>query len=101
MQNRKARNLKTNTKTATEHSTFELYLHGLGAIIGLGILVLPFLVIALYGAVSIYLLIAAGFIALLIGMLIYDISLKYKAEPYSFLREQWVKNTHLYTVSCL
>lgn len=71
---------------AHEHSTWELYFHGLAAIIGLGILVLPLIVIGLYGVLSIYMVIAAGFIALLIGMLIYDISLKHKEDPYAFLR---------------
>ena len=70
----------------SEHSTLELYLHGLGTIIGLGILILPILTIVYYGLLSIYLVIAAGFLALLIGMLIYDISLRHRVDPYSFLK---------------
>lgn len=69
------------------HSFFELYFHGLAGVIGLGILVIPLFVALVYGGVfSIYMVIGAGFIALLIGMLIYDISITHNHDPYNFLK---------------
>jgi amino acid transporter len=70
-----------------EHSVSDLYLHGLAGIIGLGILVLPIFVALVYGGpLSIYMVIGAGFVALLIAMLIYDISLTHSHDPYNFLK---------------
>ncbi len=70
-----------------EHSVSDLYLHGLAGIIGLGVLVLPIFIALVYGgAFSVYLVIAAGFVALLIAMLIYDISLTHSHDPYNFLK---------------
>ncbi|MBE5729528.1 amino acid permease [Candidatus Parvarchaeota archaeon] len=71
---------------AYEHSVPELYLHGLAAMIGLGILVLPVIAFLLYSSLSIYLVVAAGFIALMLGVLIYDISLSHNKDPYTFLK---------------
>ena len=71
---------------AYEHSVPELYLHGLAAMIGLGILVLPIVALILYSSLSIYLVVAAGFIALMLGVLIYDISLSHNKDPYTFLK---------------
>ena len=74
------------------HSFFELYLHGLAGVIGLGVLVIPLFVALLYGgAFSIYLVIAAGFFALLIAMLIYDISITHNHDPYNFLKNTVTK----------
>ena len=78
---------KTKTVQKEEHSVFDLYLHGLASIIGLGILVLPIFVALIYGsALSVYIVIAAGFIALLIATLVYDISLTHNHDPYNFLK---------------
>ncbi|MCL4400643.1 MAG: APC family permease [Candidatus Parvarchaeota archaeon] len=74
-------------KASKEHSVSELYLHGLAGIIGLGILILPIFVSLVYGGpLSVYLVIGAGFIALLIAVLIYDISLTHSHDPYNFLK---------------
>ena len=74
------------------HSFFELYLHGLAGVIGLGILVIPLFVALIYGgALSIYLVIGAGFLALLIAMLIYDISITHNHDPYNFLKNTITK----------
>lgn len=79
--------VKKPVKKAKEHSLIELYLHGLTGVIGLGILVIPLFLALLYGGpFSIYLVIAAGFIALLTGILIYDISLTHSHDPYNFLK---------------
>ncbi len=73
---------------ANEHSVSELYLHGVAGIIGLGILVIPVFIALFYGGLlSIYFIIGAGFIALLIAALIYDISLTHSHDPYKFLKE--------------
>ncbi|MEM3190900.1 MAG: amino acid permease [Candidatus Parvarchaeota archaeon] len=69
-----------------EHSVPELYLHGLAAMIGLGILVLPVIAVLLFSSLSIYLVVAAGFIALMLGALIYDVSLSHNKDPYTFLK---------------
>ena len=62
-------------------------MHGLASVIGLGILILPIFVSLVYGGVfSIYLVILSGFIALMIGMLIYDVSLTHSHDPYNFLK---------------
>ena len=83
----RSRIVKKPVKKAKEHSLIELYLHGLTGVIGLGILVIPLFLALLYGGpFSIYLVIAAGFIALLIGILIYDISLTHSHDPYNFLK---------------
>ena len=75
-------------KKGKEHSFFELYLHGLAGVIGLGILVIPLFVALVYGGIfSIYLVIGAGFLALMIGMLIYDISITHNHDPYNFLKK--------------
>ncbi len=75
------------TPGRNEHSTSELYLHGLAGIIGLGILILPIFMSLVYsGPFSVYLVIAAGFIALMIAMLIYDISITHSHDPYNFLK---------------
>ncbi|MGC8682262.1 MAG: amino acid permease [Candidatus Acidifodinimicrobium sp.] len=74
------------TQKVYEHSVPELYLHGLAAMIGLGILVLPIVALMLYSSLSIYLIVAAGFIALMLGVLIYDISLSHNKDPYTFLK---------------
>jgi amino acid transporter len=74
------------------HSFFELYLHGLAGVIGLGVLVIPLFIALVYGgALSIYLVIGAGFLALLIGMLIYDISITHNHDPYNFLKNTVTK----------
>ncbi|MCL4406952.1 MAG: APC family permease [Candidatus Parvarchaeota archaeon] len=74
-------------KKEKEHSVAELYLHGLAGVIGLGVLVIPFFLALLYGGpFSIYLAMAAGFIALFLGILIYDISLTHNHDPYNFLK---------------
>ena len=76
-------------KKEKEHSVAELYLHGLAGVIGLGVLVIPFFLALLYGGpFSIYLAMAAGFIALFLGILIYDISLTHNHDPYNFLKAQ-------------
>ena len=78
---------KKQAKKEKVHSFFELYLHGLAGVVGLGILVLPLFIALVYGGVfSIYLVIGAGFLALLIGMLIYDISITHNHDPYNFLK---------------
>lgn len=70
-----------------EHSVSELYLHGLAGIVGLGILIIPIFVALVYGGpLSVYMVVAAGFVALLIGLLIYDISLTHSHDPYNFLK---------------
>ena len=74
------------TPKAYEPSVPELSLHGLAAMIGLGILVLPVIAFLLYSSLSIYLVVAAGFIALMLGVLIYDISLSHNKDPYTFLK---------------
>ncbi len=72
---------------AKDHSIVDLYLHGLAGVIGLGILIIPFFIALLYGGpFSIYLVIGAGFIALLLAMLIYDISITHSHDPYNFLK---------------
>ena len=79
---------KLAVKKGKEHSFFELYLHGLAGVIGLGILVIPLFVALVYGGIfSIYLVIGAGFLALMIGMLIYDISITHNHDPYNFLKK--------------
>ncbi len=87
---------KTTTKVVKKkekiHSFFELYLHGLAGVIGLGVLVIPLFIALVYGgALSIYLVIGAGFLALLIGMLIYDISITHNHDPYNFLKNTVTK----------
>jgi amino acid transporter len=80
-------NKKPKAVRKEEHSVFDLYLHGLAGIIGLGVLVLPIFVALVYGgALSTYIVIAAGFIALLIATLVYDISLTHNHDPYNFLK---------------
>ncbi len=94
MQNRRKRSAQRSKRPAArrvgkakEHSTVDLYLHGLAGVIGLGILVIPFFVALVYGGgFSMYLVIGAGFIALLLAMLIYDISLTHSHDPYNFLK---------------
>lgn len=84
MQSRKTARKNVKRK---EHSVSELYLHGLAGVIGLGVLVIPVFISLVYGGpFSIYLVIAAGFIALLLAMLIYDISLTHNHDPYTFLK---------------
>ncbi|MCL5009632.1 MAG: APC family permease [Candidatus Parvarchaeota archaeon] len=79
---------KRKTSTVKEHTVGELYLYGVAGIIGLGILVLPVFIALFYGGpLSVYLVIGAGFIALLIAILIYDISLTHSHDPYRFLKE--------------
>ncbi|EFD92629.1 MAG: hypothetical protein BJBARM5_0633 [Candidatus Parvarchaeum acidophilus ARMAN-5] len=79
--------VKTHVKKEKVHSFIELYLHGLAGVIGLGILVIPLFIALVYGGIfSIYLVIGAGFLALLIGMLIYDISITHNHDPYNFLK---------------
>ena len=83
---------KTVKKKEKVHSFFELYLHGLAGVIGLGILVIPLFIALVYGgAFSIYLVIGAGFLALLIAMLIYDISITHNHDPYNFLKNTITK----------
>ncbi len=83
---------KTTKKKEKVHSFFELYLHGLAGVIGLGVLVIPLFVALVYGgAFSIYLVIGAGFLALLIAMLIYDISITHNHDPYNFLKNTVTK----------
>ncbi len=74
--------------SAGEHSVPELYFHGVAGIVGLGILVIPIFIALFYGGVlSVYFVIGAGFLALLIAILIYDISLTHSHDPYRFLKE--------------
>jgi amino acid transporter len=83
---------KTIKKKGDVHSFFELYLHGLAGVIGLGILVIPLFIALVYGGIfSIYLVIGAGFLALLIAMLIYDISITHNHDPYNFLKNTVTK----------
>ncbi len=83
----KGKKKRLSVKHEKAHSFFELYLHGLAGVIGLGVLVLPLFVALVYGgAFSIYLVIGAGFLALLIAMLIYDISITHNHDPYNFLK---------------
>ncbi len=84
---RSSRRRTASKKSHKEHSSSELFLHGLAGVIGLGILILPIFVSLVYGGVfSIYLVILSGFIALMIGMLIYDVSLTHSHDPYNFLK---------------
>lgn len=83
----RARHASRTVNNRNDHSVSELYLHGLAGIIGLGVLILPIFVSLVYGGpLSIYLVIGAGFVALLIAMLIYDISLTHSHDPYNFLK---------------
>ncbi len=84
---RRTSHIRKGRETKEEHSTGELYLHGLAGIVGLGILVIPAIIAAVYGAFSVYLVIASGFIALMVGVLIYDISLTHDRDPYNFLKD--------------
>jgi amino acid transporter len=78
---------KVPMKKEKVHTFFELYLHGLAGVVGLGILVIPLFVALVYGGIfSIYLVVGAGFLAMLIGMLIYDISITHNHDPYNFLK---------------
>lgn len=69
-----------------DHTVGELFLHGLSSVVGLGILIIPLFLVIIYGVLSVYIAAAAGFIALWIALLIYDVSITHSHDPYNFLK---------------
>jgi amino acid transporter len=68
------------------HSLGDLYWHNLAAIIGIAVIVVPTIVAYLSGIASIFLVLFAGIIAMMVGSILYDIEVTHHQDPYNFLK---------------